>query len=299
LRLETFKDLTSSIESDVSKLTIERDNLKQIVQGLISEREPRNYNVERVQLDIGGYHYSTSVNTLTTFPGTYFGRLFGETFPTHLVGTDGRIFLDRDGRHFRYILNFLRDPENFVLKLKGKDDRDDLREEAKFYGIEQFMFKTTVFEPEKTDWIDPLNIKLVDFSTEHSDRFPATNVLDYSRTYWLSLPGTITDQWLTFDFKAEAVITKIAIKVDNFECTVKDFSIQYIEDDDYKTKDWINIKDFQAQVGNSNTGDQYFDGFEFRARYMRIFCKNNWGPGGGNFILITNIKFFGAINTDS
>jgi len=28
---------------------------------------------------------------------------------------------------------------------------------------------------------------------------------------------------------------------------------------------------------------------------MRMFFKNNWGPGGGNFILITNIKFFGAL----
>jgi len=297
---DTFKDLTKSIETELAKLHDERDNLKTQVEKLQQERQPKNYNVERIILDIGGFRYSTSLTTLTALPDSYFGKLFGGPFPTHLVGDDGSIFLDRDGRLFRFILNYLRDPQAFELRLKVKQDLEDLREEAKFYGLEDLMFgNKKLFIPEKLDWIDPLLIKLAAFSSQHSDTsFAATNVLDYNRTYWLSLTGLTTDQWLTFDFQKETFINKISIKVDYYECTVKDFMIQYTEDEDYKTEDWITIKEFQAECGNRNTNEQFFDGFEFRGRYMRIFCKNNWGPGGGNFILITNIKFHGAIDTD-
>jgi len=291
---EIYEDLTKSMNNELSNLTLEKKRLDSDVRKLINEREnPKNYNVERVLLDIGGHHFSTSVNTLTSIPNSYFGRLFSGPFPSHMVGDDGRVFLDRDGTHFRYILNFLRDPEHFALKLRNKQELEQLKHEAAFYEIEDQIFSNTIFVPDTQNWLDEKKIVLKEFSTEHSDSFPARNVLDYSRTYWLSLPGTITDQWLVFDFAKEAFITKISVKVDNYECTVKDFSLQYSEGDD--CKNWVTIKEFVAKCGNQCTEEQFFDGFEFRGRYMRMFCKNNYGPGGGNFILITNIKFFGAL----
>jgi len=291
---EIFVDLTKSMSGDLNRLTQEKKHLDSEVRKLINEREsPKNYNVERVLLDIGGFHFSTSIHTLTAIPDSYFGRLFSGTFPSDMVGDDGRVFLDRDGSYFRYILNFLRDPGSFVLKLKNKQELDLLRGEAAFYGLEDRMFQNSVFIPDTLNWLDEKKIVLKEFSSEHSDSFPARNVLDYSRTYWLSTPGLITDQWLVFDFEKEAYLSKISVKVDSYECTVKDFSLQYSEGDD--CKEWVTIKEFQAKCGNQCTEEQFFDGFEFRGRYMRMFCKNNWGPGGGNFILITNIKFFGSL----
>jgi len=211
-----------------------------------------------------------------------------------MVSDDGRVFLDRDGEHFRYILNFLRDPERFNLKLRNKQELEQVRREAAFYEVEDLMFANSAFIPPDTlAWLDEKKIVMKEFSSEHSDSFKANNVLDYTRTYWLSTPGLTTDQWLVFDFAKEAYITKISVKVDNFECSVKDFMLQYCEGDDCKS--WVTVKDFQAKCGNQCTEEQFFEGFEFRGRYMRMFCKNNWGPGGGNFILITNIKFFGAL----
>jgi len=83
------------------------------------------------------------------------------------------------------------------------------------------------------------------------------------------------------------------IKVDNFECTAKDSMIQVCDGDD-PSGEWTTVKDFQVQCGNSCYSDQFFEGFELRARYVRLFYKNNWGPGGGQFILVTNTKFFGG-----
>jgi len=291
---EIYEDLTKSMRGELSRLTTEKKTLDSEVRKLINEREnPKNYNVERVLLDIGGYHYSTSIHTLTAVPDSYFGRLFSGPFPSDMVGSDGRVFLDRDGNHFRFILNYLRDPEHFTLKLRNKQDLDQLKREAAFYELEEQMFANTIFIPDTQNWLDEKMITMKEFSSEHSESFPAKNVLDYSRTYWLSTPGLITDQWLVFDFGKEAFLSKISVKVDNYECTVKDFSIQYSEGDD--CKNWVTVKDFQAKCGNQCTEEQFFEGFEFRGRYLRMFCKNNWGPGGGNFILITNIKFFGSL----
>jgi len=282
------------MSSELTRLTQEKKHLDSEVRKLINEREnPKNYNVERVLLDIGGYHFSTSIPTLTSIPDSYFGRLFSGPYPAHMVGDDGRVFLDRDGKHFRFILNFLRDPDTFSLKLRNKQELDQLRHEAEFYGLVDLMFENSIFIPDTLNWLDEKKIVMNSFSSEHSESYKASNVLDYARTYWLSTPGLITDQWLVFDFVQEAFISKISVKVDNYECSVKDFMLQYCEGDDLKT--WETMKEFQARCGNQCQEEQFFDGFEFRGRYMRMFCKNNWGGGGGNFILITNIKFYGAL----
>jgi len=210
-----------------------------------------------------------------------------------MVGEDGRVFLDRDGKNFRYILNYMRDPGSFALKLRNKVELDQLRREAAFYELEDKIFENSIFIPDSQNWLDESKISIKSFSSEHSDSFPASNVLNYTRTYWLSTPGLISDQWIVFDFGKDAFLSKISVKVDNYECSVKDFSVQNSEGDDLQN--WVTIKEFQAKCGNQCTEEQFFDGFEFRGRYMRMFFKNNWGPGGGNFILITNIKFFGAL----
>jgi len=115
--------------------------------------------------------------------------------------------------------------------------------------------------------------------------------LDPSKTYWLSEPGKTTNQWVVFDFQRPVTVSKMSIQVDNWECTVKDCQIEVSNNDDLYN--WRYVKAFQSQCGTSNQSEQIFDGFEVRARYVRLFCKNNWGPGGGNYILITNVKFFG------
>jgi len=136
------------------------------------------------------------------------------------------------------------------------------------------------------------SLRVHSWSSQHQDTsFVATNVLDPSKTYWLSEPGCITNQWLVFDFNRVVTVSKVSIQVDKWECTVKDFNIETSNNDDLYS--WRCVRSFQAVVGNTNTGEQVFEGFEARGRYIRLFFKNNWGPGGGNYILVTNVKFFG------
>lgn len=49
---------------------------------------------------------------------------------------DGSYFIDRDGTHFRFILNFLRDPYDAGLPLDWETRRELVRE-ARYYGLKE------------------------------------------------------------------------------------------------------------------------------------------------------------------
>jgi N-acetylneuraminic acid mutarotase len=62
----------------------------------------------RVELNIGGYRFETSVQTLRRVPHTFFDAYFSGRYAQD-VCADGSIFVDRDGEHFVYVLEYMRD----------------------------------------------------------------------------------------------------------------------------------------------------------------------------------------------
>ena len=85
-----------------------------------------------VTLNVGGQHFTTSLQTLTKDPDSMLHAMFSGRFDTK-PAEDGSYFIDRDGTHFRYILNYLR-----TGRLLLPDDelvREELLDEAEFYQI--------------------------------------------------------------------------------------------------------------------------------------------------------------------
>ena len=86
-----------------------------------------------VNLNVGGHHFTTSVQTLTKDPDSILAAMFSGRFELKPYA-DGAFFIDRDGTHFRYILNYLR-----TGKLTLPEDKTlvkELLEEAEFYQIQ-------------------------------------------------------------------------------------------------------------------------------------------------------------------
>jgi len=282
--LTSIKHRTGNLQTDIEHLTTERDEL-----GVAPHKLPSG----RILLDVGGVKYSTTLETLTKVPDSFLGRMFSGRFPVKVHESDGRILIDRDGTYFHLILLFLRDPEKVKIIIKDKTQLDDFKAEVEFYGLTGAIFGNVDLSiPDNLDWLDNTKITVKSFSTQYSG-FPATNTLNPSVTYWLSESGQITNQWIVYEFPTKSFVNKIMMKVDSFECTAKDWAVQITEDDEPEGE-WITVKEFQSQSGNVNTGDQFFEEFELRAKYVRLFFKNNWGPGGGSYILVTNVKFFGG-----
>jgi hypothetical protein len=104
----------------------------------------------RVVLDIGGYRYTMSVQTLRRLPGTFFDAYFSGRY-TMDRNDDGSIFIDRDGKHFGQVLEYLRDGVVSVVERDLSElDMGELRwlkREFGFYCIE------LIGEPEEVTFV--------------------------------------------------------------------------------------------------------------------------------------------------
>ncbi|XP_035891426.1 SH3KBP1-binding protein 1 isoform X3 [Anopheles stephensi] len=83
-----------------------------------------------VNLNVGGTRFSTSRQTLTWVPDTFFTSLLNGRISSLRDETDA-IFIDRDPKLFSLVLNYLRTKE---IDIKSVDIRV-LRHEAEFYNI--------------------------------------------------------------------------------------------------------------------------------------------------------------------
>lgn len=90
-----------------------------------------------VKLNVGGTHFETTLVTLTSTSDSMLAAMFSGRF-TLPRDREGRVFIDRDGKRFRYILNFLRDgtlnvpADDHVLLL-------DILQEAQYYQLHKLV----------------------------------------------------------------------------------------------------------------------------------------------------------------
>jgi hypothetical protein len=99
----------------------------------------------RVELNIGGFRFETSVQTLRRIPHTFFDAYFSGRYAQD-VCADGSIFVDWDGEHFRHILEYMRDGVVSVAEPGARPSTSLLRalkREFNFYCIELYLERLT------------------------------------------------------------------------------------------------------------------------------------------------------------
>ncbi|KAF4524427.1 hypothetical protein B566_EDAN013710 [Ephemera danica] len=89
-----------------------------------------NATTQVVELNVGGVVYASTMATLTSDPACSLKQLLS----SNPKDSKGRVFIDRDGVLFRYVLDYLRDkkislPENFQEKFR-------LLREFEFYKLD-------------------------------------------------------------------------------------------------------------------------------------------------------------------
>jgi hypothetical protein len=107
----------------------------------------------RVELNIGGYRFETSVQTLRRVPHTFFDAYFSGRYAQD-VCNDGSIFVDRDGEHFGPILKYMRDGVVSVAEAGAYPSVALLRalkREFGFYCIE--LITEAPAEPEQLEMV--------------------------------------------------------------------------------------------------------------------------------------------------
>ena len=140
---EMFKEVFDQVNKERQELDKEK---KKWEEEKISMDKKFVFNGPRIILDIGGVHYSTSHSTLTKYPESMLGVMFsGRHDLATMQCEDGSFFIDRDGTHFRHILNYLRDGEEVVESFpKSADILLEIIRESEFYQLNGL---TSVLKP--------------------------------------------------------------------------------------------------------------------------------------------------------
>ena len=83
-----------------------------------------------LNLNVGGYKFSTTKETLLSQKSAFFEQLISENT------NNDEIFIDRPGKYFHFILSYLRG-HDFITNAASENPeiRYKLVEEAEFYGV--------------------------------------------------------------------------------------------------------------------------------------------------------------------
>jgi hypothetical protein len=104
-RDEMFAEVAKERATALAEVEARRGELAREVKTMHKHNEAQE---GRVELNIGGYRFQTSVQTLRRIPHTFFDAYFSGRHVQD-VCDDGTIFVDRNGEHFGHVLEYMRD----------------------------------------------------------------------------------------------------------------------------------------------------------------------------------------------
>jgi len=117
-----------------------------------------------VKLNVGGALFYTTLGTLTKRSDSMLRAMFSGRMDV-LTDADGWVLIDRCGKHFGTILNYLRD--GTISMSEGKTELRELLTECKFYCLEQLTHEVEEELKKKGDELEPrCRITLVTSSKE-------------------------------------------------------------------------------------------------------------------------------------
>lgn len=90
-----------------------------------------------IYINVGGYIYTSSLETLTRFADSRLSKMFNGTLPILFDALTQHYFIDRDGKMFRHVLNFMRSgrlvlPDNFK-------NYETLIAESQYYELHEMV----------------------------------------------------------------------------------------------------------------------------------------------------------------
>ena len=144
-----------------------------------------------VKLDVGGHIFSTSLTTLTRDKNSMLAAMFsGRHQLVKLKGKDNTFFIDRDGTHFRHILNYLRDdlcldtlPQEVTILKEIQREADYYQLSGLFDMIQSIITPLPILPDYSQANIDCLFNKVIkDLTTEpNNQKIMTKSCLDFKK----------------------------------------------------------------------------------------------------------------------
>eukprot|EP00746_Dinoflagellata_sp_MGD_P028704 gnl/MRDRNA2_/MRDRNA2_167847_c0_seq1.p1 gnl/MRDRNA2_/MRDRNA2_167847_c0~~gnl/MRDRNA2_/MRDRNA2_167847_c0_seq1.p1 ORF type:complete len:442 (+),score=50.87 gnl/MRDRNA2_/MRDRNA2_167847_c0_seq1:120-1328(+) len=135
-------------KQELEKLRKEFESMKKSMQDLqktVNDLKPPSVETSAVStsvkelkgsltLKIGARKFPTTADTLRAFPDSFFGLMAAGRVPQKFE-KDGSIFIDRNPKHFSFVLDYLRSMGEGFTPPNSCSAQDELSAEADFYGL--------------------------------------------------------------------------------------------------------------------------------------------------------------------
>ena len=212
--------------------------------------------------------------------------------------------INKNSEDFKSIIEKLYDSieelkqENKEIKLqneKSNNSINELKKEIKSLKLqnENLVKRLTQIENNSNKvslkknnfhWIND-EVDIID-NSKFDQGFPPNIMLGKNKSRTYSLTDGNRNHFVEFSFKNIYYLKSIRISVDNYECSLKNFKIEIKSPNDEK----INLGDFIRSKYEDNTGFEEFQ-INKECKGIKLYLIDNWGSGGGNYILIKRIDF--------
>ena len=149
--------------------------------------------------------------------------------------------------------------------------------------LERMLLNVNPLQEEKSYW----ESKKVDV-VEHSKflaSYDESIMLGRSEGSYSLFEGN-ANHFCVFDFKKNVFLSRVKIKVYNFQCTLKNFTVKVKN----SKGEFEMVGRYQRSSFEVN-GDFEFFNINCEGRYFRFDFLDAWGLGGGDYILIKSIEF--------
>ena len=188
-------------------------------------------------------------------------------------------------------LNNNQEDLKFALE-KLNETVEDLKKENKELKLQNEKFQKRLDEIEsklvsnkKRDfhWINS-SVNIVNSSSFLNDYLPDIMIGKKSGTY--SLTQGNRNHYIEFSFNNIYFLKSIRISVDDYDCSLKNFTVEIIP----QNWDKYELGKFTRSRYRDNTGFEEFP-INKECKGIKLYLIDNWGERGGNFILIKRIDF--------
>ena len=179
---ETYTTVMAEMAAADDELKRKRDALEAEKQSMKGAHDVQK---SKIKLIVGGATFVTSLSTLTSIPGNFFASMFSGNYEMLPDDDDGSYFIDRDGTHFRHILNFLREPDSTsnnktCYGLLTKLEQVELDKELKFYGLYD-RFHVVDWKFRELSREEAIAVKLLEDALEKDDKAAIESAVSFAR----------------------------------------------------------------------------------------------------------------------
>ena len=189
--------------------------------------------------------------------------------------------INKNSEDFKSIIEKLYDS---IEELKKENKEIKLQNEKLEKRITQIESSFSNYKKYNFHWIND-EVDIIDNSKFYQGYIPNI-MLGKNKSEPYSLTDGNRNHFVEFSFKNIYYLKSIRISVDDFECSLRNFKIEIKSPNNEK----INLGDFTRSKYKDNKGFEEFQ-INRECKGLKLYLIDNWGSGGGNFILIKRIDF--------